>query len=425
MEKEIDSNLYISIVGESSKRTRTALIIVTVISAYWGFGLWNETQGGGLEEHLRISQLALGCFEQFHSTAVQDNNLTGAENDASPNPGLKRRISSQTRLEVCEDPMVESFFLEKNNFYLDKKFLSDYVLDLQKESLHNSLTINLPPFGVPIDIKNSGHLVGITLVISMMFLRFSIKREGENLACALRAARRRGCLASYAEILRMKQVLFISAKGRLDRLWKYLPVSLFCLPVVVQFIALRIAFRNLTLQSSAHEHLGWYTVNGFLFLLVILLAASCWGVSNEMDSEWDNVSTVEDEESLNIETTWKYQTTEAGPSETKHSGECRVFRNEAGRIEIHGERFDADPDDGLGKVDKVTWRSSFASYDEGLLRFEYEVKVGFQAASIVGYCTVAVGPENGDLNTLKGQYYELRRIPVSQRKYGEIVLSRT
>lgn len=204
MANKIDLKSYVDIVGESSKRTRTALLFTTIISTYWGFGFWNDTQERDPQAGIEIQQLALDCFDQYHS---QRAGVVASKDSTSPKQAAE--IKENMKNPACEISEIDHFFKNSIGIFPDKKSLADHVTALRQKARRNDLTLRLP-FGV----------------------------------------------------------LFISVEDRWDWIWKYLPVSLFYLPVIVQGTSVVFAFAEL---GGDHGAPGWYSVN-----IVLLIGIRVW-----------------------------------------------------------------------------------------------------------------------------------------------------
>ncbi len=147
-------------------------------------------------------------------------------------------------------------------------------------------SIKVPFFGVSLDTNDLGFVGGFGLLVTLLFLQFSLTRERDNLRWTFDAARQHGReeFTKLYYLLAMRQVLTSPP----PQASKNLPILLVFLPLVVQLLIVINDFLTLDVArmiSNVHA----LTVMGVEFgwlILMFLVTGLCVGVLKEINDEW-------------------------------------------------------------------------------------------------------------------------------------------
>ncbi len=225
---------YVSATGDAAARTRTVTYILIIATILIGIGFWNSLRGAWATERVK---------------AAYDKNYT-----------------DKYKLFIDDKLLLENNHLERN---LDKKRFDEI---LQEQALRgfidNVRFVRIPILGIAIDVNDLGPIGGLTLIIMLLLLRFSLSREIKNLNVSFREAVRHNQLCGFYHSLAMRLVLTVpKMRGETQNQWLVNAAIYIC---VLPFVVFTL--------GAAYDYVSVfeYELYGFLEVLPTLVINIIW-----------------------------------------------------------------------------------------------------------------------------------------------------
>jgi hypothetical protein len=261
-----DLTYYVDAAADSTTRARRVLIVIITVSVLVFAAFWNSRLVSWQNSRLGMAQAAV-----LYKVWDRGNRPV--------RPGPEREAFDNAR----------SFAAERG--LSGEREIEEYEGYLQKAQIDNVQTLHVPVFGFSFDVNDLGMLGGFALVVSLMWFRFSLNRERDNLELVFREAAETGCLAESYTLLAMRQVLTVPRLGGVKErhFWKKLPALLFALPFLCQ---LTVCTHDIMTRGRGETVSPWstsvlyVTESLFLALLGVLTIAS-YRLSSEIERRWD------------------------------------------------------------------------------------------------------------------------------------------
>jgi hypothetical protein len=270
---------YVEAASASSDRGRFVMIVMITASVLAFAAFWNARQGSWVNERLHVARVgAVGCEKQWDEDTRRKLPLDDQEvYDRSRN------------------------FYDVRHFH-DCKQLDQVVKGLEDVQTQNVNFIKVPFFGIQFDENDLGLLAGFTFFVVLLWFRYSLVRELNNLNLTFAVAKTHSQQAvnlSY-DLLAMRQVLtqppMRTSAGRnratAGRLSAWVPKLLYLMPLGMQMaISVDDAFTYKFGNSiSPFNTTVLYSMDGCFLLLIGLLTFLCFALSNEIDSSWGSAA---------------------------------------------------------------------------------------------------------------------------------------
>ena len=168
--------------------------------------------------------------------------------------------------------------------------------------IDNAMTVRVPFFGVAFDVNDLGLMGGIGFLTILMLLRFSLRTEIASLRIAFKAAAREAAgdqarLEAFYDLLAMQQVLTFPQMRDPRVGWSiHRPALLRAMPKLICFLPV-IVYTMVALNDYQSQHVAnvinplhtrillLYT--GVLWVLILALAAWCFARLMKIDRLWD------------------------------------------------------------------------------------------------------------------------------------------
>ena len=262
----LDLMSYIDAASEAAERSRWVILIMVVVGILIFASFWNTRAGSWANQTTVLFRLAAKWFD------------AGAD--------VRDTLSSEDRqlfdrAAVLIKGAKASGFVSRNEF-------RESVQVLERVRVETLTFIKVPIVGIAVDINDLGMLGGISLVIILVMLRFSLARELDNVRQVFSAARRAHCSRVCYELLAMRQVLTVPPALSGTRAWNAVSAVLLLLPLVVQATMFSYDIKSI--------NVGWLLapfnavfatiVSGISLLLTVALTVSCVRLSRMADREW-------------------------------------------------------------------------------------------------------------------------------------------
>ena len=261
---------------QASQRARWIFFTLQVTSILVFMAFWHSRWTGWTLARLRTAEAAMASF------------------DCNPD------ALSPNDLESCLSQVTKSMFAPKDvvdgrAFIKEWKYSKDqaekYVEKLQGLVVDRVIRISVPFLGIDIDVNDLSLLGGITFLLLLMWFRFSLWREEENVRALFDRARKDKELCEVFDLFAMAQVLTVPPmkSGAHKGFWAKLPDLLFWGPVAVQFVvvfhdSLTFGFGNILHHISA---LVGMCVGSMILGLMIWTTLDCRSVASALDHHWE------------------------------------------------------------------------------------------------------------------------------------------
>lgn len=162
---------YVKVADEAAKRTRWLTIVLAVASVIILIGIWNSLHWSWATERVKTAF----DLDPTHNEKMFDVLRKGSDHE----------------------------------LFDKKQFLRDLQHSVMRGYIDNVRYVNIPVFGIAIDINDLGLIGGLGLVIILFLLRFSLSREIKNLNILFREAFRHDKLCDFYHSLAMQQVFTV------------------------------------------------------------------------------------------------------------------------------------------------------------------------------------------------------------------------
>lgn len=243
--------------GDSSRRTRTLLVVLVVACVLALVGFLNSLETGWMLQRVRAASDPAGSYVAQKLEFAPD-----------VNPAAR---------DALQGAIIRA--------YID-----------------NAMTVRVPFFGVAFDVNDLGLLGGIGFVTILMLLRFSLRTEIASLRIAFKAAVRETAgdparLEAFYDLVAMQQVLTFPQMRdervgwaiHRPRVLRAIPRLICFLPVVVYTM---VAVNDYQSQHVANVINAVHTrillaYTGILWLVILALASWCFARLMKIDQIWD------------------------------------------------------------------------------------------------------------------------------------------
>lgn len=257
--RSVTSNLhdFAEAARESSRRTRTLLVVLVVACVLAMVGFLNSLESGWMLQRVRAASDPGGGY-------------------------IEQKLDFPSQLNPAAHDALQAAIIRA---YID-----------------NAMTVRVPFFGVAFDVNDLGLLGGLGFVTVLVLLRFSLRTEIACLRIAFKAAEREAHgdpsrLEAFYDLLAMQQVLTMPHLRdprtgwviRRPPLLRAVPKLVCFLPVIVYSM---VAVNDYQSQHVANVINPLHTrillaYTGVLWVVILLLAAWCFVRLLHIDRIWD------------------------------------------------------------------------------------------------------------------------------------------
>ncbi len=242
---------------ESSRRTRTLLVVLVVACVLALVGFLNSLETGWMLQRVRAASDPAGAY-------------------------IEQKLAIPAELNPAARDALQGAIIRA---YID-----------------HAMTVRVPFFGVAFDVNDLGLMGGLGFVTILVLLRFSLRTETASLRIAFKVAAREAGgdptqLESFYDLLAMQQVLTMPHMRdrrtgwviRRPRLLRAVPKLICFLPVIVYTM---VAVNDYQSQHVANVINPLHTrillaYTGVLWVVILLLAAWCFVRLLRIDRIWD------------------------------------------------------------------------------------------------------------------------------------------
>lgn len=262
---------YITAAAASASRARSILIVMITTSILAFSAFWNSRQGSWLNSRLHL--------------AVEGHQLIEM-----------RKSGVALRPDQAEQYRAAIEFIGVRNID-SKEQITELIKRLQAVQSDQINLIRLPFFGSVFDVNDLGLIGGFSFVILLLWFRFGLSRELQNVSLTFAEARRRNQLKVCYQQLAMQQVLtvprMLTDEPHQRRIppsfWDKMPKVLFVLPFAVHAIVFGYDLYSFRFGMSVSPfNTIFNTACSLLFLAgILVLTINCYIVSGEVSKEWN------------------------------------------------------------------------------------------------------------------------------------------
>jgi hypothetical protein len=294
--REIDST------KQSSDRGRQILLVLQVACIVIFVAVWHEIPDGWTHARLRTAQAAvwfLDCKTDEHPEPDKCER-TGCKHDECHY--LVEKANDDPQPSACTRTAQEPFCTDEINrakTYITLARLTPAEARKRLEVLEtafieHTVTVAVPFFGITLDVNDIGILGGITFLLVLTWLLFSLRREAENVRLLFKTSSDEDIGGVY-RLLDMSQVLNVPPRKHLQQnrifkfLWLCLDRILFFPPLILQAFVVWSDYktlpRGLVLNPGlAKMEFAWEVG---LFLAVSAMTILCLVKAKEVSEHWE------------------------------------------------------------------------------------------------------------------------------------------
>lgn len=265
MADELNIQDYLDATGDSAKRSRNITIAIVIACVLVFTGLLNSLQSNWMLSRFNASKYP-------NSEYIQGK-------IGSPPPGWESKRN--------DDPGMR---------YYDMRY-REFVSALAKSYVDSAMLVRVPFFGIAVDVNDLGLVGGIGFIILLIWYRFSLSREIDNLRLSFSEAARLRQLEEFYKLLAMRQVFTIPNTDRLNPipinrsfLLVWFPKLICWMPVVLHFsvMAYDIGGTPNIGEALSHARFAALVVSEVsIALVMIVLAVMATQRQRRIDHIWD------------------------------------------------------------------------------------------------------------------------------------------
>ena len=308
--KEIDS------AKQASDRGRQVLLVIQITCIVIFVAAWHEIPDGWTHARLRTAQASVWFLDCQTAAHPESESATPGKTEVT-DPKKDQSISEK-RHDECHylvdqslvDPQPSACSrTEREPFCSDEiKRAKTYITlarltpaearkrleTLQSAFIEHTITVSVPFFGITLDVNDVGLLGGITFLLVLTWLLFSIRREAENVGLLFSTASDQD-LGGIYRLLDMSQVLTVPPRKQLKRkpvfryLWLCLDRILFFPPLFLQGFVVWDDYRTLPRgrvlnPDLANTEFGWEVG---LLIAISVITFLCLVKAKEVSEHWE------------------------------------------------------------------------------------------------------------------------------------------
>jgi len=284
---------YMDATKESTDRTRKILLIMIVASILIATACWNTRASGWVNSRLAMAKAV-------EDILVKQDPQTVLASVPTPSPVLSI-APGQEDLYKNAEKIIKNTGRTPNQ-------AKQGLLWAQKVRTEQLSQIQVPILGISFDVDDLGLLGGVTFIVMLMWVNYSLWHQSNNLKLAFSFARQLTPEKEYPlwlyhayQSLAMRQVLSIPPRPAtikakdpdVRKLWiRKLSKSLYALPFAVQLAVVLHDWFTADLGTELNWWATWTVlIAGSVFLVIIgVLTVTCFGRWKETFETWQSAS---------------------------------------------------------------------------------------------------------------------------------------
>jgi hypothetical protein len=271
---------YVQASAESSKRTRTIVVVLVIGSVLAFAGLLNSLSTAWMLQRIEMSRSP-------NSTYVLQKLGFLARSDARAKAGLVTQEDLEALLTAEARRSGQSLETVRLNYADQYRSFYQALVHTYAESAY---MIRVPFFGATFDMNDIGIVGGAGFIVILLLLRYSLARELYNLRLSFSLAESHGTLRDAYNFLSMRQVLTtppIQGRRR-SKLLVAIPQLLCVLPILVYSGIITHDFATFTIGTaiSSPHTIVLYCVNSACLIAMASLTGASMSMWKKIDREW-------------------------------------------------------------------------------------------------------------------------------------------
>jgi hypothetical protein len=244
-------------------------------------------------------------YRQFETRRNQQQEIDRLYNKAGDETTNKLKIHELIRLNrlLLEESYADKISASRDIIPIDSDDDGNILSSTEKTRLHaqNELSrayvdniqyINIPVFGISIDVNDLGLIGGISLFIILLLYRFNLSREIKNLNISFREAFRHGHLDTFYHNLAMRQVLTVpEMKGETkNTVLDYSAKTVSLLPAIVMFYGVGYDWYSVLSLKLFEFNQFWYLllIEVGIAVVVFIVSLKCLERKLHIDEIWSD-----------------------------------------------------------------------------------------------------------------------------------------
>ena len=250
MDKSLDLEDYLNAAGDSAQRSRTVTFVLVIASVLALACLLNSLQSNWMRQRISAIEKADSEYSRTMLGLDKTTPLTAEH---------------MTHHEALYKAVVESY-------------------------ISNTFVVRVPLLGITFDINDLGLIGGLSLLVLLIWLRFAILREMDNLKIAFEEAKRQQEMNEMYHLLAMRQVLTMPPMegGSTGWLGRLLPKALMILPAIVMTMIFIHDLMTLDIGRAVSDRHVLLNLLGSVVCLALVIVVTIYSVlaSFEIDEIW-------------------------------------------------------------------------------------------------------------------------------------------
>jgi hypothetical protein len=261
---------YVNAAASSSSRTRNIIIVLIVSTVLVAIEIRN-TSYSWIDARIEIREAALKLYNPEKSALLVETN-----------PVLYSRATMYLKRRA---------FDAKNED--DKRRIERELDDYRKAAIENVSFVHIPFFGAVFDHNDIGMFAGFTFAVLLLWLRYSLARELNNLNLLFSRSVPKENLKRRYELLAMQQVLTVPRIGNAPVQYRWIPRVLYFIPLPIYLMQMYFDFRTV---FGVGEVLGmgksWLLVITSILFSILMFIFSIWCIKilRKLDEVWDKAA---------------------------------------------------------------------------------------------------------------------------------------
>jgi hypothetical protein len=276
-----ETKLMLSAAQEASQRARWVFLVAQVTSILIFAAVWRSSWTGWTLQRLRTAQAAVRVSECREKSQDKSD--------------FQKCIESKKL--TAEGRASGEGLLAQWKF--DSREARSYAETLEDEVVRHVILVSVPFIGISLDVNDLSLLGGLAFLLVIMWFRFSLWREQENVCLVFQRGQSKGEQRGVYELLAMSQVFTtvpLEASPEdgdpMQGFWAGLPRQLFWTPVLVQGVVVLHDALSLDLGKIVNQGRALYGLAVGLFLLSLMVWATlqCRKIALKLDDAWSRAA---------------------------------------------------------------------------------------------------------------------------------------
>jgi hypothetical protein len=278
---------FLQKVDNASKNVRYIVVLIALASIVSSIGVWNSREKSWQGRRIQFYEYQIKWHDCFLNKNSEDSLLDTYRTDPE---SIEKYFQ------------IKSYYLEHS---YSKEMLNQLLVNLKTSNFNNIFLVNVPIVGTSFDINDIGIVSGLTFIIALMVLLYSLMfkyNQIKNSFEVFRESRDQIDYKKFLKLLLINQVLTVdrykvgeiaAGKFGLEKIIRLrcLPLSLYMVPFITHtfiFIFDVCTFRIGIILGQTYS-LWVCIISGFLAFLILLITIFIYIQLNSIDKLWKEI----------------------------------------------------------------------------------------------------------------------------------------